>query len=163
MACYYKADLVLQSIDEDEWLHTGDLGFFDDEGYLHFVGRSKELIIRGGENIIPNEVAAAISENENIADVKVFGAPDDFWGEIVVAAITLKDGADFDQAAIKNKLSLKLAKYKIPSLFLLYESFPLLPNGKVDAVGLKKDALQRIASIGGVRSAQRKRIKYGKA
>ena len=86
MCSYYKVPPEEQPFDEEGYLHTGDLGFLDDEGYLHFAGRIKELIIRGGENIIPNEVAAAISEHESISDVKVLGVPDEILGEAVAAA-----------------------------------------------------------------------------
>ncbi len=144
MICYYKAEMERQAIDEDGWLHTGDLGFLDEDGYLHFVGRLKELIIRGGENIVPNEIAAAISEEEEIADVKVFGAPDEFWGEVVVAALLMKEGKTLDEAALRESLSKKLAKYKIPESFVVYAEFPHLANGKVDAINLKKDVLARL-------------------
>ena len=147
MTCYYKADLDAQSIDEEGWLHTGDLGFFDEEGYIHFVGRSKELIIRGGENIVPNEVAAAIAENDDIADVKVVGVPDEFWGEIVVAAILMKDGKTFDEDAMRAELPEKLAKFKLPAHYIVYDSFPSLPNGKIDGVNLKKDVVERVVEI----------------
>ena len=147
MTGYYKAELDMQSIDGDGWLHTGDLGFIDDEGYLHFVSRLKELIIRGGENIIPNEIASALSEEDCVADVKVMGVPDEFWGEIVVAALLLKDGASFDEAAVRAGLAGKLAKFKIPAHFLIYGAFPTLPNGKVDAVNLKKDIIARVQAL----------------
>ena len=147
MTCYYKAALDDQSIDEDGWLHTGDLGFFDNEGYLHFVGRSKELIIRGGENIIPNEVISAISQEEYIADAKVYGVPDDFWGETVAAAIVMKEGFTFDEEKLRESLKTKIAKFKIPAHFLVYDSFPSLPNGKVDSVNLKKDVVNKVKGL----------------
>ena len=147
MTCYYKAQLDKQSIDMEGWLHTGDLGYFDEDGYIHFVGRSKELIIRGGENIIPNEIASAISENEDIADVKVVGVPDDFWGEIVAAAVLMKEGKNFSEETMRNELTAKLAKYKIPAYFVVYDSFPSLPNGKVDAVNLKKDVIAKVTDL----------------
>ncbi len=143
MLCYYKLDLNDQAIDEDGWLHTGDLGFLDEEGYLHITGRIKDLIIRGGENIIPNEVASAISEHSSISDVKVMGVPDDFYGEIVVAAICLKQGESFDKDAMNAYLKERIAKYKIPAHYVVYDAFPTLSNGKVDAVNLKKDLIAR--------------------
>lgn len=143
MCCYYKAALDSQAIDENGWLHTGDLGYLDEEGYLHLTGRAKELIIRGGENIMPNEVAEAISMESSVADVKVVGVPDDFFGEVVCACVMMKDGAEFDEEYFKAFLKGKLAKYKIPTYFLLYEAFPMLSNGKIDMVNLKKDAIAR--------------------
>lgn len=144
MTCYYKTELIKQAIDEDGWLHTGDLGVFDRDGYIRFVGRTKELIIRGGENIVPNEIASAISELGDVADVKVVGVPDDFYGEIVAAALLMKEGVTFDEAATRVKLADKLAKYKIPAHFLVYDRFPMLPNGKVDMVNLKKDVVATV-------------------
>ncbi len=144
MLCYYKLDLENQAIDEDGWLHTGDLGYMDAEGYLHLSGRSKEIIIRGGENIIPNEIATAISEHDGIADVKVLGVPDDFFGETVAAAMLIKDGYTFDEAEMREFLRTRLAKYKIPAYFEVYEQFPYLASGKVDGITLKKDFIKRI-------------------
>ena len=150
MCYYYKMDLDQQSIDEDGWLHTGDLGYIDNNGYVHFVGRIKELIIRGGENIYPNEIASVISNEDEIADVKVMGAPDDFWGETVEAAIILKQGTTFDSESFKEKLRTKLAKHKIPDHFFIYEQFPLLANGKIDAVNLKKEIAEKVRLVKGV-------------
>ena len=147
MTCYYKAALDDQSIDDEGWLHTGDLGYFDEEGYIHFVGRSKELIIRGGENIVPNEVISAISQEDYIADAKVFGVPDDFWGETVAAAIVMKEGFTFDEEKLRESLKTRLAKYKIPAHFFVYDSFPSLPNGKVDSVNLKKEVIQKAKEL----------------
>ena len=147
MTCYYKADIDDQSIDVDGWLHTGDLGFLDHDGYLHLSGRLKELIIRGGENITPNEVAATISAQEGIADVKVLGAPHSFFGEEVVACLVLKHGFAYDEAVLRANVATLLAKFKQPSYYIVYDKFPLLPNGKVDVVNLKKDMLARLAEI----------------
>ena len=149
MSCYYKAELDKQAVDAEGWLHTGDLGHFDAEGYIHFSGRAKELIIRGGENIVPNEIASAISEDEAVADVKVVGVPDNFWGETVAAAVLMKDGHTFDEQAMRAALAGKLAKYKIPAYFIVYDKFPFLPNGKVDAVNLKKDVIEKVSRLTG--------------
>ncbi len=143
MTCYYKLDLEDQAVDEEGWLDTGDLGFLDDEGYLHLSGRLKELIIRGGENIIPSEVASVISEFEGIADVKVVGIPDAFYGEIVTAAVLMKDGIQFDEEAMRSFLSNRIARFKLPAHFVVYDTFPTLSNGKIDGVNLKKDLINK--------------------
>lgn len=142
MTCYYKVPIEKQAIDEKGWLHTGDLGKFDENGYLIFVGRLKELIIRGGENIVPNEVASVISTLENVKDAKVVGIPDELFGETVGAAVILKDGV-LDAREMKKRLLEKLAGFKVPSYIVQYNEFPLLGNGKVDMVNLKKDMVNR--------------------
>ena len=123
------------------------MGFLDDEGYVHFAGRIKELIIRGGENIIPNELAAAISEHESIADVKVVGVPDEVLGEAVAAAVILKDGYVFDEACMREFLSTRLARFKIPAYFFVYEKFPALANGKIDTVSLTKELAEKVKGM----------------
>ncbi len=144
MIGYYKLSLDMQSIDVDGWLHTGDLGMMTEDGYLSLSGRLKELIIRGGENIMPGEIEAAISELDMIDNVKVIGVPSDFFGEEVGACILLKEGAKWDEEAVKEELSKKLARFKIPSYYVLYDAFPMLGTGKIDSVKLKEDAIAKI-------------------
>lgn len=148
MVCYYRLSINDQPLDEHGWLHTGDLGYIDEEGYIRLVGRAKELIIRGGENIAPGEIADAMTEYPGVADVKVQGIPDDFYGEIVGASVVMKKGAPpLDIDAMRTFLATKLAKYKIPEHIFVYNAFPMLPNGKVDAVGLKKDMNKKAADM----------------
>ncbi len=147
MSCYYKAALDAQSIDDSGWLHTGDLGFIDEEGYLHLTGRAKELIIRGGENIMPSEIAEVISQFPDVADVKVQGVPDDFFGEVVGASIVMKDGKKLDIEELKAFLAQRMAKYKLPAFIFQYDAFPVLSNGKIDAVSLKKDMNEKAAAL----------------
>ena len=144
MTGYYKAALQDQSIDEDGWLHTGDLGYMDEDGYLCLSGRLKELIIRGGENIMPIQVESAMSELEMIDNVRVVGVPSTFFGEEVAACIKLKEGAVFDEALIREQLSSKLARFKIPAYIEVYDEFPLLGSGKIDTVTLKADVIGRL-------------------
>ena len=143
MTCYYKRAADDQAVDADDWLHTGDLGVLDEEGYLHIVGRIKEIIIRGGENIIPGEIASAMSEHENVSDVKVLGIPDDFYGEVVGACVTLRDKSAWNPAEMNTFLASRIAKYKIPSFYLVFDEFPALPNGKVDGVTMKKILVEK--------------------
>ena len=145
MMGYYKLSPDDQSIDEDGWLHTGDLGYLTEEGYLCLSGRLKELIIRGGENIMPGEVESVISSLDGVNMVKVFGIPSDFFGEEVGACIKMQEGFAFDEEKIRSELSQKLAKFKIPAYFVEYKDFPLLGSGKIDTVTLKKDILSRLS------------------
>ena len=102
---YDRLPLEKQPIDEDGWLHTGDLGLMDENGYLYLAGRIKDVIIRGGENISPSEIENALNQMDNIREAKVMGAPHPIYGESVEACITMTDGGkSFDQEAIKSAL-----------------------------------------------------------
>lgn len=149
MTGYYKLPLQDQAIDREGWLHTGDMGYLDADGYLTLCGRYKDLIIRGGENIMPAEVESAITELEGVDSVKVIGVPNDFYGEEVAACVKLKPGVPLDEAAVKAGLMKRLARYKIPAYFVVYEDFPMLGSGKIDGVALKADAIRRIREATG--------------
>ena len=138
MACYYKADMMKQPLDDNGFIRSGDFGFMDEEGYLHIEGRIKDIIIRGGENIVPGEIEEAIAGFDEISYVYVCGVPDDIMGEKVAAAVVMKDGCRLDAGRVKKSLLRKLAKHKIPSYLMEINSFPLLPSGKTDKVELKK-------------------------
>ena len=138
MAGYYRTALEDQSLDCDGWLHTGDLGDLDDAGRLCFRGRSKDVIIRGGENIMPEEVVNALMACSGVADARVFGEPDEFWGETVLAAVVPTDGFVLDERRLAAELEGRLAKFKRPSRFVFLKAFPQLANGKVDMVALKR-------------------------
>lgn len=138
IVCYYKLPIERQPLDDEGWLSTGDLGYIDEDGYVRLVGRVKDLIIRGGENISPNEVAGAISAIPSVADVKVLGVPDELMGEEIAAVVIMRDNETLDEAAVRMVLEEKLAKFKIPKYFVQLEKFPLLGSGKVDGISLKK-------------------------
>ena len=147
MAGYYKADIDSQSIDAEGWLHTGDLGYLRKDGYLHLDGRLKELIVRGGENIMPLDIAQAVSTLPGVRDVKVVGVPSDFYGEEVAACICLKSDAVFDEREARALLSEELAAFKIPSYFFLFREFPTLSNGKIDSLSILAEAKRRAACV----------------
>jgi len=145
---YDKLPKEKQPIDEDGWLHTGDLGLFDENGYLYLAGRIKDVIIRGGENISPSEIENALNRMDNIREAKVMGAPHPIYGESVEACVTMTDGgASFDQEAIKNALRTMIARFKVPSHIFLYDSFPLNVNGKLDQRALHADMLTRLLRL----------------
>lgn len=149
MAGYYKTDIDSQTIDMEGWLHTGDLGSLHEDGYLHLDGRLKELIIRGGENIMPLDVAQAVNTLPGVSDVKVVGVPSEFYGEEVAACIVLKDGAAFDEKEARMQLAGKLAAFKIPRYFFIFRKFPLLSNGKMDSLAIAAEAKKRAADAAG--------------
>ena len=137
-----------QPIDENGWLHTGDPGAFDADGYLYLAGRIKDVIIRGGENISPSEVENALNQLENIREAKVMGAPHPIYGESVEACVTMTDGGkSFDPEALKAALRTKIARFKVPSHIFLYDRFPLNVNGKLDQRALHADLLNRLLRL----------------
>ena len=144
IVCYYRLPIEKQPLDDEGWLATGDLGVIIPDGYLKLVGRAKDLIIRGGENISPGEIADEVAKLPGVADVKVLGVPHEVLGEEVAAVIILKEGATFDEDAARATLAGKLAKYKVPAYFVIMDKFPLLGSGKVDAISLKKDVLAKL-------------------
>ena len=144
MSGYYKTPIEKQDMDADGWFHTGDLGSVDEDGYIHFAGRKKELIIRGGENIFPGEIAETASAYPGIRGVQVIGLPDDYYGEIVGCAVVLKPDADFSETDFRKYLKRTLAPHKVPSHIMVCPAFPLLANGKVDVLSLKKGMMERI-------------------
>ena len=145
---YDKLPKEKQPIDEDGWLHTGDLGLMDENGYLYLAGRIKDVIIRGGENISPAEIENALTRLDNIKEAKVMGAPHPIYGESVEACVTMNDGGEsFDQEGIKNALRKVIARFKVPSHIFLYDSFPLNVNGKLDQRALHADMLMRLLRL----------------
>jgi len=145
---YDKLPTEKQPIDENGWLHTGDLGYFDEDGYLYLAGRIKDVIIRGGENISPSEIESALNQMENIREAKVMGAPHPIYGESVEACVTMTDGGrSFDQEALKTALRKVIARFKVPSHIFLYDSFPLNVNGKLDQRTLQADMLNRLLRL----------------
>ena len=145
---YDKLPEEKQPIDGNGWLHTGDLGYFDEDGYLHLSGRIKDVIIRGGENIAPSEIETALNQMDNVREAKVMGAPHPIYGESVEACVTMTDGgASFDQEMLKAALRTVITRFKVPSHIFLYDSFPLNVNGKLDLRALHADMLTRLKRL----------------
>lgn len=127
-----------EAFTSDGWLRTGDVGYLDEDGYLFIVDRKKEIIIRGGENISAAEVEAECYACPAIAEVAVFGAPDERLGEVPIAVIHLKNGEAFGEAELRAFLDGRLAKFKIPERIVLSaEPLPKLGTGKIDRRALK--------------------------
>ena len=134
MAGYHDAPLdTAAAIDPDGWLRFGDLGTMDDRGYLRVIGRLKDMIIRGGENIYPREIEDLLIAHPSVGDVAVVGAPDATWGEEVAAVIRPAEGAarPIDPAELFGFCREQLASYKCPRLWFVMGELPLTPSGKV--------------------------------
>ena len=143
---YFGLPEVVQPFDQDGWLHTGDLGMIAEDGLLQLAGRIKDIIIRSGENISPQEIEKIMMEEESIREVKVLGAPHPIWGESVEACVVI-NGDELDEKRLRESLRRRMSAYKIPSHFFIYPKFPLNANGKLDQRGLKADMLEKLRSV----------------
>ncbi|MFD3620582.1 class I adenylate-forming enzyme family protein [Streptomyces sp. NPDC058676] len=121
----------------DGWLHTGDVGHLDAEGYLTLVGRSKDMIIRGGENIYPKEIEDVLAGDSSVLEAAVIGVPDEKWGEVVVAYVQPRPGSNVDPSALKALCARSLTGYKRPTAFFVVEAIPKNAVGKIDKASLR--------------------------
>jgi fatty-acyl-CoA synthase len=125
-------DATARTVDEDGYVHTGDLGTLDGRGYLSVTGRLKELIIRGGENISPAEIEGVLVGHEAVLEASVVGIPDDRWGEVVAAVIRIADDADrLLKTDIVDYVGGRLAPFKVPARWFVIDALPVTPTGKV--------------------------------
>ncbi len=120
-----------EAVDEAGWMRTGDLATIDERGYCNIVGRVKDMIIRGGENIYPREIEEYLYRHDGIQDVSVFGVPDPKFGEAVVAWVTLKEGASLTEEEVRAFCKGQIAHYKIPAYVKFVDDFPMTVTGKV--------------------------------
>ncbi len=125
-------------IDDARWMHTGDLAVMDDEGYVNIVGRIKDMIIRGGENVYPREIEEFLYTCPAIADVQVFGIPDERYGEEVCAWVILHEGAGLDEDGLREFCQGQIARYKIPRYVRFVDAFPLTVTGKVQKFRMRE-------------------------
>ena len=145
MQGYYKMpEETAKAIDKDGWLHTGDMGWFGDDGYLRLTGRIKDLIIRGGENISPAEIEDAACEDSRIEECRAIGVPDDHYGEEVCLCVVLKDGCELDPEVLKGRLRKELASFKVPRYILMMRNLPKSATGKIRTKELKDAAMARL-------------------
>ena len=122
----------------DGWLHTGDVGIFDEDGYLRIVDRIKDMIIRGGENIYPKEIETVLYSHDGVHEAAVVGRPDDVLGEVVVAYVSVRPGATVRVEELDALCAERLAKYKRPVAIELLDELPKNPVGKIDKPALRK-------------------------
>lgn len=148
MEGYYKnPDATREAIDEDGWLHTGDLAVMDENGYCRITGRLKDMIIRGGENIYPREIEEFLYTHPKILDVQVVGIPDSIYGEEVMAWIILKEGESVSASEMKEYCQGKISKHKIPRYFEFTQSYPMTASGKIQKFKLREQALEVVEEL----------------
>lgn len=134
-----------EAIDEDGWMHTGDLAEMREDGYCNIVGRIKDMVIRGGENIYPREVEEFLYQHPDVEDVQVVGVPDEKYGEELCAWIRMRAGAEpLDAAAVREFCAGRLSHYKVPRYVVVVEEFPMTVTGKVRKVQMRVESAERL-------------------
>jgi fatty-acyl-CoA synthase len=141
---YHMPEKTKQAVDEDGWLHTGDLGFVDRDGDLHITGRIKEIIIRCGENISPFEIEACIYKYSEIDSVKVIGISEEVTQEEIVACIIPKVGVTIEERELRKYLKSNLADFKVPKYIIQMNQFPISMSGKIRLKELEEQAVKII-------------------
>ena len=136
-----------EAIDADGWMHTGDLAVMRDDGYCNIVGRIKDMVIRGGENIYPREIEEFLYTHPDVEDAQVIGVPDEKYGEEICAWIRMKPGrSPARRAGLREFASGKLAHYKIPRYVHVVDEFPMTITGKVRKVEMREETVKNSRS-----------------
>jgi fatty-acyl-CoA synthase len=135
-------EMTAHAIDRGHWMHTGDLATIDEEGYVNIVGRIKDMVIRGGENVYPREIEEFLYTHPDIADVQVIGVPDEKYGEELMAWIVMRAGAEpLTPERIREFCADRLARYKIPRYVHVVDAFPMTITGKIRKVEMRERAI----------------------
>jgi fatty-acyl-CoA synthase len=139
-------EATAHAIDRDGWMHSGDLGVMAEDGYIKIVGRSKDMIIRGGENIYPIEIENFLYTHPAVADAQVFGIASKKYGEEVVAWVKLKPGAHADEDTLRAFCDQRIAHFKVPRYFKFVTEFPTTVTGKVQKFKMREAAAKELAA-----------------
>jgi fatty-acyl-CoA synthase len=133
-----------EAIDAGGWMHTGDLATMDEEGYVNIVGRIKDMIIRGGENVYPREIEEYLYTHPDVTDVQVIGVPDSKYGEELMAWVKLSEGATLSEEDVKDFCRGKIAHYKIPRYVKFVDDFPMTVTGKIQKFLMRRQAVEEL-------------------
>lgn len=145
MKGYYKMEeATAQAIDQDGWLHSGDLCEVDEHGYYKVTGRLKDMIIRGGENIYPKEIEEFLYTVDEVQDVQVIGVPSEQYGEEVMACVILKKGACLTAEQVRAMIKENMARHKVPRYVEFMEQFPMTASGKIQKFKLREWAIETL-------------------
>ncbi|MDD1692532.1 MAG: AMP-binding protein [Methanoregula sp.] len=143
MKCYYNNPSATRAtLDSNHWNHTGDLGTMDEDGYFRIVGRLKDMVIRGGENIYPREIEEFLHHHEKITDVYVVGVPDRKYGEELCAWVKVKDSQQLTDQDVKDFCKGKIAHYKIPRYVMFVHDFPMSVSGKIQKFRMREESVR---------------------
>jgi fatty-acyl-CoA synthase len=138
-----EPDKTAEAIDAARWMHTGDIGIMDSDGYLNITGRIKDMVIRGGENVYPREIEEFLYTHPDVVDAQVIGVPDVKYGEELCAWVKLKDGAEeLTAEKVREFASGRLAHYKIPRYVMVVDEFPMTVTGKVRKVEMRERSVE---------------------
>jgi fatty-acyl-CoA synthase len=140
-----------KAIDEAGWMHTGDLSTMDDEGYVRIVGRLKDMIIRGGENVYPREIEEFLYTIPGVCDAQVIGVPDDKYGEEVMAWIRPREGVTLTGEDLVAACQGKIATFKIPRYWKFVDVFPMTVTGKIQKFRMREIAVEELSLAGAKR------------
>jgi fatty-acyl-CoA synthase len=132
------------AIDEARWMHTGDLATMDHDGYVAIVGRIKDMIIRGGENVYPREIEEFLYQHPAISDVQVIGVPDPKYGEEIMAWVVLKAGATLSEDDVRDFCRGQIAHFKIPRYVRFADGFPMTVTGKIQKYRMREISMQEL-------------------
>jgi fatty-acyl-CoA synthase len=150
MRGYYKdPQATAKAVDERGWLHSGDLGTMDETGYVRITGRLKDMIIRGGENIYPAEIEEFLFTHPKVAQVAVFGVPDERYGEEIMAWVQLHAGETATAEELRGFCKGKIAHYKVPRHVWFVQEFPMTVTGKLQKYRMREIAVEKMATAGG--------------
>ena len=133
-----------EAIDAAGWMHTGDLATMDDDGYVNIVGRIKDLILRGGENVYPREIEEFLYQHEAIEDVQVIGVPSERYGEEIMAWVKLKAGQNTTSEELQDFCKRQIAHYKVPKFWKMVDSFPMTVTGKIRKIEMREQAIKEL-------------------
>jgi fatty-acyl-CoA synthase len=139
-----EPERTAESIDAHRWMHTGDLATMDEQGYVRIVGRIKDMVIRGGENVYPREIEEFLYTHPAVADVQVVGVPDERYGEELMAWVIVRAGASITEEELRAYCKGQIAHYKIPRYVKLVDSFPMTVTGKVQKFKMRQVAIDEL-------------------
>jgi fatty-acyl-CoA synthase len=137
-----------EAIDADGWMHTGDLASIDDDGYCRIVGRIKDMVIRGGENLYPREIEEFLHRHPDVQDVQVIGVPDEKYGEELCAWVVPRAGSRLDEEAVRAFCRERIAHYKVPRYVRMVQEFPTTVTGKVQKFQMRERMIEELGLSG---------------
>jgi len=139
-----EAERTAESIDSDGWMHSGDLAVMDDAGYVKIVGRLKDMIIRGGDNVYPREIEEYLFTHPDVVDAQVIGVPDERFGEQIMAWVQKREGSDLTETDVIDYCKGRIAHFKVPRYVRFTDTFPMTVTGKIQKFKLKERAIEEL-------------------